>query len=64
MVDATAATEAKYNAEIERVQKQFGVKSGEDVTKFPTFNFEGKNSYHNIITSVEFPGLLVYLSNV
>ncbi|KAF6029703.1 hypothetical protein EB796_012034 [Bugula neritina] len=40
LVDATPEVEAKYAAEIDRVQKQFGAVSGEDFTKFPVFNFQ------------------------
>lgn len=41
-MDATPEVEARFQADVDRVQKQYGVATGEDVTKFPTFNFQGK----------------------
>lgn len=40
MVDPTPEIERELVTELERVAKQFGGKSGEDMTKFPEFKFE------------------------
>lgn len=52
-MDATPEVEAKYAAEIDRVQKQFGAVSGEDFTKFPVFNFQGNETFSSFIVHKE-----------
>lgn len=44
MVDVTPEVERELKTELEKVAKQYGSKPGEDMTKFPTFNFPGINA--------------------
>ena len=39
LANADAATKAEVATELNRVAKQFGGAEGEDMTKFPEFNF-------------------------
>lgn len=43
MVDPTPETQRQLKAELERVAAQYGGGPGVDMTKFPTFKFEGKS---------------------
>lgn len=42
MVDPTPHTQMQLKSELERVATQYGGGPGVDMTKFPTFKFEGK----------------------
>lgn len=48
LVDATPQVQAKFQGELDRVQKSFGAVAGEDFTKFPTFNFQGERAASSI----------------
>ena len=43
-MDATPALEKQLSQELEKVAKQYGGGAGVDMTKFPTFKFQGLNN--------------------
>lgn len=42
LVDATPAIEKQMQQELDKVARQYGGGAGIDMTKFPTFQFEGQ----------------------
>lgn len=42
LVDATPAVEKQLQQELDKVARQYGGGAGVDMTKFPSFKFEGE----------------------
>jgi len=42
LVDASPEIEKELKQELDRITRMYGGKPGEDMTKFPSFQFKGK----------------------